>query len=54
MLLTEPPPPNPSERDVTFKVVGSSYAKNDEAPPRAKKKRNRKRKRSTAETKKDS
>jgi hypothetical protein len=37
MLLTENPI-NPSERDVTFKVVGSSYAKNDEAPPRAKKK----------------
>ncbi len=47
-------PPNPSERDVTFKVVGSSYARNDEAPPRAKKKRKRKRKCSTAETKKDS
>ncbi|EPD3814596.1 hypothetical protein FP371_25355 [Citrobacter freundii] len=46
-------PPTPSERDVTFKVVGSSYAKNNDAPPRAKK-RKRKRKKNSSETKKDS
>lgn len=48
------PAPTPSIRDVAFKVVGSSYAKTNEPPPRAKKKRKRKRRKTVTETKKDS